>query len=405
MNIKKLLALTLACVMLLGMTAALAENPRAAEIDEILKAQTDTSQISSPLLAPIQKGLESVVSVVVFMGEPTGKTYTEMDEISGGGSGTVVSPWGHVLTNAHVVRDAQYFAVYRDGKFTTANLMEENKDEDLAVLYAPGLKLPHVEFGDSDKLQVGEWAIAIGSPVSFYFDRSVNIGVISGISREIEGIPQEDAYGLQTVGIQMMIQTDAAINPGMSGGGLFNSLGQLVGVPTLKIFDLGLDESDPSAPQSETPIDNVGLCVPIKLALPMIRRVLEAYDGKDAPPAPAAEEEFEGPRFGVMLYELNDRFPPRQNKSIPRGLLIEQVDKDSPAAKARIRAGDILVEIDGTIISSYDDLSSVMPTLSVEKPAKMKLYRVRGLLDVFFGQSKETYLPPGDYIDVTVNFE
>lgn len=134
MNIKKLLALTLACVMLLGMTAALAENPRAAEIDEILKAQTDTSQISSPLLAPIQKGLESVVSVVVFMGEPTGKTYTEMDEISGGGSGTVVSPWGHVLTNAHVVRDAQYFAVYRDGKFTTANLMEENKDEDLAVL-------------------------------------------------------------------------------------------------------------------------------------------------------------------------------------------------------------------------------------------------------------------------------
>lgn len=156
----------LACVMLLGMTVTLAENPRAAEIDQILKAQTDTSLISSPLLAPIQKGLESVVSVVIFEGEPTGKTYTEMDEITGGGSGTVVSPWGHVLTNAHVARDAQYFAIYRDGKFTTAYLVEEDKDEDLAILFAPGLRLPHAEFGDSDKLQVGEWAMC--SPAAFY---------------------------------------------------------------------------------------------------------------------------------------------------------------------------------------------------------------------------------------------
>ncbi|NLX82238.1 MAG: serine protease [Clostridiales bacterium] len=402
---KRALTLALACVMLLGIPGAVAENPRAAEIDELLSAQTDTSLMAAPLLEPVQKGLQSVVSVAVFLGEPAGKEYTLMDEMDGVASGTVVSPWGHVLTNSHVVQNGYFFAIYWDGKFTTAYLMEDDPDNDLAMLYAPGLKLPHAEIGNSDSLRIGDWAIVIGSPASHYFDRSVTIGVISGLNREIEGLPQEDAYGLDLTSTQLMIQTDAAINPGMSGGGLFNSLGQLVGVPALKIYELGDEQENPEAKKNDNPIDNVGLCVPIKSALPLIRRVLEAYDGLDVPPTPPEVQEFEGPSFGVMLYEIEPNFPPRENRSVPRGLLIEKVEKDSPAAKAGIKQGDILVEIDGNIIAGYDDLERVMPSLSAENPAMMKVYRVRGIMDIYFGMSKETYLQRSEYLDVVVNFE
>lgn len=112
-------------------------------------------------------------------------------------------------------------------------------DLDLAVLFVPKLKLPQVTFGDSDRLQVGEWAIVIGTPVDMNFERTVNIGEVSGLDRNAQGVIQEDPYGLDITKDQLMIQTSAAINPGMSGGGLFNSLGQLVGVPTLKVFDMG----------------------------------------------------------------------------------------------------------------------------------------------------------------------
>lgn len=407
MTTRRILALLTALALLLPGLAALAEAPTAADIDLLLKADTDTALIQSPLLAPIQEARNSVVSVNVYSGPPRGRVYTYDDDpaITGGGSGTVVSPWGHILTNAHVVQGEQHFAVESEDILLEAYLVHQNLDLDLAVLFVPGLKLPQVTFGDSDKLQVGEWAIVIGTPVDMNFERTVNIGVVSGLNRIAQGLPQEDPYGLDMTKEQVMIQTSAAINPGMSGGGLFNSLGQLVGVPTMKVFEMGGSTEPGAPPPDDTPVDNLGLCIPIKLALPLIREVLEQFDGKQQPLQKTGEEEMTGPRFGGMLYALDDNFPPRKSKSVPRGLLVEAVEEDSPAARAGIRAGDILVDINGSVVADFNDLDRIMPGLKAGDSARIKVYRVRGLMDIFNGTSQDMYLPRGRYIDLDITFE
>lgn len=320
---KKHLALLLALTLIFSLSAVFADKPSQEELDKLLAAQTDTSQILSPLIDAIEKGRQSVVGVNVYPHPPMGANYTEDDQGLGMGSGTVISPWGHVLTNAHVVEGAGGFAIVRDDKLTQAYLMDVDKDKDIAVLFAPGLKLPHVTFGDSDALKVGEWAIVIGNPMDHSMERTVMIGVISALDRAIESMPQEDKYGLETTTMQTMIQTDAAINPGMSGGGLFNSLGQLQGIPTMKIYE---PAAEPGADQGEgdnAPVDGIGMCIPIKTALPMIQKVLAAYDGTDKPPQ-MEEEEVDGPSLGVMLADFDDRFPPRKAKRVPRGLFVEE---------------------------------------------------------------------------------
>ena len=407
MRTRRILALLTALVLLLPNLAALAEAPTSAEIDQLLKADTDKALIQSPLLDAIQAARKSVVSVNVYSRPPQGRTYTYHDDtaMTGGGSGTVVSPWGHVLTNAHVVRNEQFFAVESEDILLQAYVVAENLDLDLAVLFVPGLKLPPVTFGNSDTLQVGEWAIIIGTPVDITFERTVNIGVVSGLNRPAQGLPQEDAYGLDTTKEQLMIQTNAAINPGMSGGGMFNSLGQLVGVPTMKIFDMGGSDDPNAPPPDDTPVDNLGLCIPISRALPIIREVLKAFDGRQAAPQPPQEEGPQPPRFGVMLHELDDGFPPRKHKAIPRGILIDEVEKDSPASRAGVRAGDILVEMDGAIIAGFKDLDSVMPGLKTGVPTPIKVYRTQGVMDVFNGKTQDSSLPKGRYVDLEVIFE
>ena len=112
-----------------------------------------------------------------------------------------------------------------------------------------------------------------------------------------------------------------------------------------------------------------------------------------------------GPRFGGMLYALDDSFPPRKSKSVPRGLLVEAVEEDSPAARAGIRAGDILVDINGSVVADFNDLDRIMPGLKAGDSARIKVCRVRGLMDIFNVTSQDMYLPRGRYIDLDITFE
>lgn len=106
-----------------------------------------------------------------------------------------------------------------------------------------------------------------------------------------------------------------------------------------------------------------------------------------------------------MLHELDDGFPPRKHKAIPRGILIDEVEKDSPASRAGVRAGDILVEMDGAIIAGFKDLDSVMPGLKTGVPTPIKVYRTQGVMDVFNGKTQDSSLPKGRYVDLEVIFE
>lgn len=155
------------------------------------------------------------------------------------GSGTVISSGGHVLTNYHVIDGATKLTVTSNDQEYPAEIIAYDVDLDLAVLKADNLDLSPVAIGDSDSLSIGDWAICIGNPLSEEFVGTTTAGIVSGLNRAISTGTNTDKYGRRTSTINTMIQTDASINSGNSGGGMFNVLGELIGIPTIKYSSSG----------------------------------------------------------------------------------------------------------------------------------------------------------------------
>ena len=401
---KRLAALALALLLLLPSFAALAEKPTPEEIDKLLANKTDKSLIQSPVIDAVNKASQSVVGISIY-DMPLPEKEEDIPEPVGTGSGTVVSPWGHVLTNYHVVQGAGALEVVHEGQAYEAFVVGAEPAKDLAVVFAPGLKLPPVIFGDSDALQVGETALAIGSPMGHDLERSALVGIISGLNRESEGLPVEDRYGKAEIQPQTMIQTDAAINPGASGGGLFNILGQLMGVTTLKLSDnTGDMGANPAAEQEpQTPVDNLGMCIPINDALPLIRKVLSEYDGTDNPPTLKTEEEPKV-RLGIRLQEMAENASLRQRKLVPRGVVVTEVERGSLAEKVGIQPGDLIVEWNGLLISKTSDMDNAKACLDGKHAGKLVVYRAAGLLEALAGNPDMSLLA-GEYKTLTLKLE
>lgn len=391
-SLGRLCALALSFLMLCG--PAQAGKPSPGEIDALLTGRTDPSQITSPVIEAVRIARESAVGINIYQ-DPLPRS----GEAMGMGSGTVVSPWGHVLTNYHVVEQAQGITVLREGLEYGAYLVEAAPELDLAVLLAPELKLKPAALGDSDALQIGEWAIIIGNPASHDYERSAFVGVVSALGRVIQDYPLEDRYGKAAAAGQTMVQTDAAINPGASGGGMFNILGQLQGVAALKITQAG--GQAPGAPQ---PVESLGFCVPINQALPLIRRALEAFDISAPPPAARQESTAPRPRLGLFLRALDDSFPPRSEKLIPRGLMVESVEADSPAKRAGLLPGDIIAAWNGIPVPDFTALDRARGLDDLSKPVALVIYRSQGLLDFHSGKSEDRALLQGEYLELTLAY-
>ena len=272
------------------------------------------------------------------------------------GSGTVIAK-EYVLTNYHVVSDASSLKISVDGgdsNLYEATVAAQDPDKDLAVLYVPGLPLEPVELGDSDQLQVGDWAINIGNAIGF--TRTVTAGIISGLDREIEGdTVKTDRFGRKSAVVNTMIQTDAAINSGNSGGGMFNTAGQLMGIPTLKYSG--------SRYTSGAAIESIGMCIPVNEAKDLIDEALTgekpaignngaaaASDGEEDPEQ-QGKDRVGKPRLGVTVSTLRNT-----NGVLPNGAYIVSVEAGSPAEKAGLQPGDILVELNGEVVASTSDL-------------------------------------------------
>ena len=239
-----LLAITLAIVMIGAtvLTAGAANGTLSQEeIDKIVNTSTDASQITSPFIEVVNQVRNSVVGVnnyattTSYYGYGYGFGYGQpesRESLQGTGSGVVITEYGHVLTNYHVVEGSTRVTVTTalDEDEHEATVVGYDADLDIAVLEVKGLNVPAVALGDSDQLQVGEWAIVIGNPIGEKYSRSVTIGAISGLNREVTD-RTTDRYGRTTTITNTLIQTDAAINSGNSGGGMFNTLGQLQGIP------------------------------------------------------------------------------------------------------------------------------------------------------------------------------
>jgi serine protease Do len=234
----------------------------------------------------------------------------------GEGSGVIVDSKGFILTNYHVVGKAEKLTVHlSDGRELKGKIQGIDPKTDLAVVHVEAKDLPVATLGDSDKLEVGEWAIAIGSP--FGLEKTVTVGVISAKGRT----------GLGSGTYEDFIQTDASINPGNSGGPLVNIDGEVVGINAMII----------------QPGQGIGFAIPINLAKNIMSDLIK-------------HREVVRPWVGIGLQDLTSDLMEHFNLKEKEGALISQIYEGSPAEKADLKVGDIIVDIDGKKIKNSQDL-------------------------------------------------
>ncbi|HUX36074.1 MAG TPA: trypsin-like peptidase domain-containing protein [Candidatus Paceibacterota bacterium] len=290
-----------------------------------------------------------------FFGGNTGSFSTTCDtgkkqlQDVGGGSGFIISSNGLILTNKHVVSDttASYTVLTNDGKKYSAKVLARDPSQDLAVVKIDAENLPVVELGDSDQLELGQTAIAIGNALG-EFRNTVSVGVVSGLSRTVTAGGAD--FGQET--IQGVIQTDAAINPGNSGGPLLNLRGQVIGINTAMA----------SGAQS------IGFAMPINSA----KRDIESVK---------TSGEIQVPFLGVRYMMITPDIAKKEKLPVDYGALVRgssdgpAVQPNSPADKAGIKAEDIIIEVDGQKIDSDHLLGDVISQKNVGQSVSIKINR------------------------------
>jgi serine protease Do len=242
----------------------------------------------------------------------------------GVGSGFVVDSRGYIVTNAHVVGDnpKEITVYFIDGKELAAEVLWKDTTLDMAVIKVDATNLPIVELGDSDTIQVGELAIAIGNPLGLRYDRTVTQGIISGLNRTIQ-VSQTDI-------MEDLIQTDAAINPGNSGGPLTNSLGQIIGINTAKASAEGL-----------------GFAIQINIAKPIISQLIN-------------EGKFQATYLGIGLLDREIAGYLDTGIEIKSGIYITSVLQGFAADKAGLKPEDIITHVDGIEVNTMVKFKSVL---------------------------------------------
>ncbi len=253
------------------------------------------------------------------------------------GSGFIVSPDGLVLTNAHVVKGASEVIVkLTDRREFRAKVLGSDPKTDVAVLKIDAKNLPTVRLGSTRDLQVGEWVLAIGSP--FGFENSVTAGVVSAKGRSL---PDDS--------LVPFIQTDVAVNPGNSGGPLFNARGEVVGINSQIYSRSG-------------GYQGVSFSIPIELAAKIKDQIVATGKVRHA-------------QLGVAVQEVNQAFAESFNLDKPEGALVASVSKGSPAEKAGLQAGDVIRQVDGQPIVASGDLPAWVGQAQPGQQAKLSVWR------------------------------
>ncbi|MCL5952073.1 MAG: trypsin-like peptidase domain-containing protein [Chloroflexi bacterium] len=290
-------------------------------------ASNITLKEDSAVIDAVRKAKPAVVTVVNQMQAQRGFFGQTLSQTSSG-SGVIVDPAGYIVTNNHVVDGAQSLQViYSDGSKASAVIVGTDAVDDIAVIKVSG-KLPAVaQFGDSNALEPGQVAIAIGSPLG-NFQGTVTVGVVSALNR--------------TVGDQTgLIQTDAAINNGNSGGPLLNSLGQVIGINTLVV----------RSTNSGNVAEGLGFAIPSNLVHEIANQLI-------------AGVKVEHPYIGVSYQVVDPQIASALNLNTTDGIVVMQVAPGSPAERAGIQEGDVITAVDSQPI---DQDHSLLTRLSTHK--------------------------------------
>jgi len=243
----------------------------------------------------------------------------------GTGSGVIISPDGYIITNNHVINGAQNISItLNDNKTYTAELIGTDEKTDIALLKIDADEdLPYVTFGDSDQAKVGEWVLAVGNP--FNLNSTVTAGIISAKARDLSG-----------VSAQSFIQTDAAVNPGNSGGALVNTNGDLIGINTAISSQTGS-------------YIGYSFAVPSNIARKVVEDIMEFGNVQNG-------------ILGVTGGALNSKAAEEFNVNDTEGFYVSDIEENSGAANAGIKSGDIIKKIDNIKISKFSDLSGYLNT-------------------------------------------
>lgn len=255
----------------------------------------------------------------------------------GQGSGFIVSADGLIMTNAHVVRGAKEVTVKLiDRREFQAKVLGSDPKTDIAVLKIEASNLPAVPLGSVTDLRVGEWVLAIGSP--FGFENTVTAGVVSAKGRSLP----DDSF-------VPFIQTDAAVNPGNSGGPLFNSRGQVIGINSQIFSHTG-------------GYQGVSFAIPIDLAIQVKDQIVATGKATHA-------------RLGVAIQEVNQTLADSFKLDKPEGALVSNVDPDGPAHKAGLKSGDVIRKVNGQAIVSSGDLPAVIGRATPGEKVTLEIWR------------------------------
>ena len=281
------------------------------------------NQEISPVVAIAEKVTPSVVGVKTF-----GTAYTYWgqripNQELGSGSGIIYSKDGYIITNYHVMEDATSVMItLSDGTEYDARIIGSDSSSDLAVLKVEAEKLPAADFGDSSALQIGELVVAIGNPLGY--ENTVTDGIVSGLNRQLTDY----------IDSATLIQTNATINSGNSGGALVNSRGEVVGINSAKLV--------------ASNAEGMGFALSINEVKPIVEEII-------------SKGHVSRPYLGVSInsqYQVDADTAERYE--IPMGIQIAEVAINGPADRAGLQAGDIIYKVNDTLIQSFDDLSEII---------------------------------------------
>lgn len=314
--------------------------------------QTALSNYSDTAVYAANKILPSIVGIKIeytvntqsFFGRSSSSTATAS------GSGIIISEDGYILTNNHVVSSSSsesnsYYQITDAGKVTVtlfgdeteyeAKIVGQDEQTDLAVIKIEKTGLTKAEFADSDSVKVGEFAMAVGNPVNM--NSTVTTGIVSAVNRKIT-----DSDGKTYT----CIQTDAAINSGNSGGALVNSEGKVIGINTLKL--------------SGTGIEGIGFAIPINSTTDITSQLIQYSKVKR-------------PFIGISGIDLNAETAKTYN--LVEGVYVKSVEDFSAAEKAGLKAGDVIIEVEGKSIKTMDELNEVKNSHKIGDELKLKINR------------------------------
>lgn len=344
--------------------------PNNEEKTQNVASQTTTSNLNSDSLtflanysdataAIAQKVQPSVVGITV---EYSVNSFFNQSSATASGSGIIISEDGYILTNNHIVNTSSstsYYEVskansvkvylYGDSTAYDATIIGTDELTDLAVIKIDKTGLTAAEIGNSDSVQVGSFAMAIGNPLGL--DNSVTLGTVSAVNREVT-----DSDGKKFV----LIQTDAAINSGNSGGALVNSYGQVIGINTLKLSGDG--------------VEGIGFAIPINSAKEIYTQLIN--DGK-----------VKRPYIGIGGIDVDEAKSKYYN--LPIGVYVQSVEDFSSAQKAGIKIGDVITAIDGTTITTMDELNEIKYSHSIGDTVTLKIIREGKEMDISITLSEQ----------------